>query len=236
MSTFPPYFLFSLRLEAKSVPAGRAKLTPEFLSEKYELPALGNFAPHQSPSPRRGARTDAARPAGTADFHVRFGWRADGLFLTVILRGKNRPVTVTPQQLETSDSFSLMLDTRDVRVIHRATKFCHRLLFTPADPENSAPGAAPGAVWLPIHRAKAHPTPVDVTRFETAYAARKDGWSLSVFIPGDTLTGYDPAEHTRIGLSYVLFDNEFGWLAQQLPDYFPVTEDPSLWAAVDLVG
>ena len=70
---------------------------------------------------------------------------------------------------------------------------------------------------------------------ETAYAARKDGWSLSVFIPGDTLTGYDPAEHTRIGLSYVLFDNEFGWLTQQLPDYFPVAEDPSLWAAVDLV-
>ena len=159
MSTFPPYFLFSLRLEAKSVPAGRAKLrslgehrinTNDKLSEKYELPALGNFAPHQSPSPRRGARTDAARPAGTADFHVRFGWRADGLFLTVILRGKNRPVTVTPQQLETSDSFSLMLDTRDVRVIHRATKFCHRLLFTPADPENSAPGFRRGRPpWLP---------------------------------------------------------------------------------------
>ena len=227
MSTFPPHFLFSLRFEAKSVPAGRAKLTPEFLGEKYELPALGSFPPPQ---------TAAAKSVGTPDFHFRFGWRADGLFLTVVLRGKKKPVAVVPQRLEASDSLSLMLDTRDVRVIHRATKFCHRLLFTPIDPKNAAAGAAPGAVWLPIHRAKAHPNPVDTARFETAYAAKKDGWSMSVFMPGDTLTGYDPAEHTRIGLSFILFDSEFGWLTQQLPDYFPVAEDPSLWAAVDLVG
>lgn len=225
MSTFPPNFLFSLRIEAKSVPAGRAKLTPEFLSERYELPVLGKYPPPQT----------GEAVAGRPDFHFRFGWRADGLFLTAILRGKKRPVAVTPQRLETSDSLSFMLDTRDVRVIHRATKFCHRLLFTPIGPKNASSGATPGAVWLPIHRAKAHPNPVDVTRFETAYAAKKDGWSLSVFIPGDTLTGYDPEEHNRIGVSFVLFDNEFGWLTQQLPDYFPVTEDPSLWAAVDLV-
>lgn len=226
MSTFPPNFLFSLRLDAKSVPAGRTRLTPEFLGAEYELPALGRYAP-----PRTGASDAAGRP----DFHFRFGWRADGLFLTVILRGKKRPVVVAPQRLETSDALSLMLDTRDVRVIHRATRFCHRLLFTPIDPKSDTSGAAPGAVWLPIHRAKAHPNPVDTARFETAYAAKKDGWQLSVFIPGDTLTGYDPAEHTRIGMSFVLFDNEFGWLTQQLPDYFPVAEDPSLWAAVDLV-
>ncbi len=232
MSTFPPYFLFSLRFEARRVPAGKVKLTPAFLGEEYEFPALWKFAP--PPAVQADSRTAPA--PSEPDFRFRFGWRDDGLFLTILLGGKKQPVRVSPLKLETSDSVSLMLDTRDVRVIHRATKFCHRLLFTPAGPQNKTEGGAPGAVWLPIHRAKAHPNPVDTSRFETAYAAKKDGWSLSVFIPRDTLTGYDPAEHSRIGMSFVLFDNEFGWIAQQLPDYFPVTEDPSLWAAVDLVG
>ena len=236
MSTFPPYFLFSFRFEAKKVPAGKIRLKPEFLGKNYEFPALWRFTPPKPPAGSKLSGAAPAPPAETAqpDFHFRMGWREDGLFLTILIAGNKQPVQVNPKKLETSDSFSFMLDTRDVRIIHRATKFCHRLLFTPADTQKANREEKPSLVWLPIHRAKAHPNPVDTGRFETAYAAKPDGWSLSVFIPGDTLTGYDPAEHDRIGMSFILFDNEFGWISQQLPDYFPVTEDPSLWCAVDL--
>ena len=131
MSTFPPYFLFSFRFEAKKVPAGKTKLKPEFLGENYEFPALWRFTP---PKPQAGPKLsgNASPPpaeTGAPDFHFRMGWREDGLFLTILLAGKKQPVQVNPQKLETSDSLSFMLDTRDVRIIHRATKFCHRLLL-----------------------------------------------------------------------------------------------------------
>ncbi|MGI5832855.1 MAG: hypothetical protein ACOX6D_10070 [Thermoguttaceae bacterium] len=241
MSTFPPYFLFSLRFEAKKVPTGKVKLTPEYLGEKYEFPALWEFTPQAATSDRKLSSADsesnrgAGKKVGQPEFHFRMGWREDGLFLTVLLAGKKFPVQVNPRKLEASDSFSFMLDTRDVRIIHRATKFCHRFLLTPADPRHSNQATRPSVVWLPIHRAKAHPNPVDTSRFEIACDTQPGGWSLSLFMPGDTLTGYDPKEYSRIGVGFILFDNEFGSISQQLPDDFPVMEDPSLWAAVDLI-
>lgn len=238
MSTFPPYFLFRLCHDAKKVPSGPLTLTPEFLGTEYEIPALWTFTPPASGrTPQKSlfnADANGSAEPGTPEFHFRLGWREDGLVLTVCLGGKRRPVYVNPTRLEASDSFSFYLDTRDVRDVHRGTKFCHRLLFLPVDSTSEARGGTARAVWLPIHRAKALPNPVDVSRFEIAYQPESDGWRLSAYIPGDTLTGYDPLEHNRIGFSFTLFDNEFGWMAMQLPEFFPSAEDPSLWAALNL--
>ena len=233
MSTFPPFFIFRLRYEAKKFPDGKFVLEPELLGPDYEIPALWRFAPLSARhfSGQNKPQDDQTGGEVTPDFHFRFAWREDGVLLTLLLQGKKCPVQVNSNKYDTSDSFSLFLDTRDVRDLHRSTKFCHRLLFLPA-PES---GENPSALWLPIHRAKAHPNPVDITRFQLAFDRTPESWRLSAFIPGDTLTGYEPLEHSRLGISFSLFDNEFGWISQQLPDFFPVAEDPSLWASLDLV-
>lgn len=170
----------------------------------------------------------ASGSTGQESFDFRIGWHEKGILLTVILSGKNRPLFCDPSKLETSDGLYLVLDTRDVRDIQRGTRYSHRFLFFPTSTDSKT--AIPKAFWLPIHRAKAQPNPVDVSRFRLASEVRKDGYSLSVFIPGETLTGFDPKEHNRLGFHYTLQDNELGhYVLQHLP-LFPVEEVPSLWA------
>lgn len=227
MSSLPEHFLFRLEFAAKKLAAMPKKLMPETLGPAWSVPFFEHFRPSFG---NRSKSNDEAESAAAFDF--RFGWHERGVALTVALSGKSRRPYCDPTKLETSDSFRLILDTRDVRDVHRATRYCHRFLFLPDDAKAGV--GAPQAFWLPIHRAKASPNPVDVARIALAAEIKADGWTLSAFLPADLLTGYDPLEHTRIGLWFSLFDNELGWFNLQHPNTFPVEEDPSLWSAVDL--
>lgn len=223
MTTLPEHFLFRLQFKAAHFEKSRSALAPETLSSDYKIPFVDRY-----PLPGRTAKHDGAA------FDLRLGWHERGLFLTAILTGKQRPPLCERARPETSDSLAFFFDTRDVRDIHRATKFCHRFLFLPTETDVKS-DAGPLAFWLPIHRAKAHPNPIDTARFQLAAKMRKDGWSLSAFLPADTLTGYDPNEHSRVGFWFSLFDNELGRFNLQHPSTFPAEEDPSLWSALDLV-
>lgn len=222
MSTLPEHFLFRLQFTARRLDAVPATLAPETLSADYRIPFGERF-----PLPSRAGANDEAA------FDFRIGWHENGLILTAVLSGKKRPPLCERTRQETSDALSFFFDTRDVRDVHRATKFCHRFLFLPTETDVKT-GGAPAAFWLPIHRAKTPPNPVDTARFRLAAALRKDGWSLSAFLPADTLTGYDPNEHSRVGFWYSLFDNELGRFNLQHPSTFPADEDPSLWSVLDL--
>jgi len=224
MSTLPEHFLFRLQFSAVKVEADPSALTPEILPAECRIPFVVRY-----PLPAAGEEDTAP------EFDFRVGWHERGLFLTAILTGKHRPPVCERNRPETSDALSFFFDTRDVRDIHRATKFCHRFLFLPTETDIRGGGGNPVPFWFPIHRAKAHPNRIDTARFGLASAIRPDGWSLSVFIPSDMLTGYDPNEHSRVGIWFSLFDNELGRFRLQHSPAFPAEEDPSLWAVLDLV-
>ena len=246
MSNIPSNFIFRLSFPCQHLTKDPKTIVPEALDSSFRIP----YGAHQSWGGSGGmlhdrrsvkfrgfeqvaqeaeSESDKAKEAsGRGTFDFRIGWHETGLLLTVILSGKSHPLFCDPSKLETSDGLYFVLDTRDVRDVQRGTRYSHRFLFFPTSTDSKT--AIPKAFWLPIHRAKVQPNPVDVSRFRLASEVRKDGYSLSVFIPGETLTGFDPKEHNRLGFHYTLQDNELGhYVLQHLP-LFPVEKVPSLWS------
>jgi hypothetical protein len=66
-------------------------------------------------------------------------------------------------------------------------------------------------------------------------SSRNDGYLLEAFIPTDALTGFDPAEHPRLGFTYAVLDRELGEQTFGVGSPLPYQEDPSLWATLELV-
>lgn len=173
---------------------------------------------------------ETGKAARQGDAELRLGWNEKGIALMLLVTGRKEPVWSRASQPEESDGLQLCLDTRDVRNVHRATRFCHRLILMPG-------GAGPKeekatAIWVPIHRAKNHPNPVAVDRIAIHATIRPDGYRLDAMIPGDVLTGFEPAEHPRLGFHHVIADRELGnrYLAVAPP--FPHDQDPGLWCTL----
>jgi hypothetical protein len=156
-----------------------------------------------------------------------------GLAFAVEMRGKKQPPWCRESRPEDSDGFHVWIDTRDVKSIHRAGRFCHRFLFLPGGggPRQNQPMAE----WLSIHRAREHPRPVQPRQLEVRSQRRKDGYLLEAFIAAEALTGFDPAEHPRLGFTYAVIDRELGEQTFTVGSPMPYQDDPSLWGTLELV-
>lgn len=164
---------------------------------------------------------------------VRAAWSEAGLALKVLVQGKRQPPWCRPARLEDSDGLQVWIDTRDVHNVHRAGRFCHAFVFMPGG--GGPRGEMPIAQWIPIHRAKEHPRPVEPEQLGVRSRRTGDGYELDALIPAQALTGFDPTEHPRLGFNYALIDREFGEQTLSVGSPMPYQEDPSLWATLELV-
>lgn len=87
---------------------------------------------------------------------------------------------------------------------------------------------------LPIHRAREHPNPVREKLLQSHCKLLSDGYILEAWIPAEALTGFDPAEHPRLGFTYAVMDRELGEQTFGVGSPMPYQEDPSLWATLEL--
>jgi hypothetical protein len=92
------------------------------------------------------------------------------------------------------------------------------------------------AEWLPINRAREQPRPIAAELLQAVWQPRDDGYILDALLPAEALTGFDPAEHTRLGFTYAVVDRELGEQTFGVGSPMPYQEDPSLWATLELVG
>jgi hypothetical protein len=164
---------------------------------------------------------------------VRAAWSEAGLAFTVLVRGKRQAPWCRVNCPEDSDGVWLWIDTRDVHNVHRATRFCHAFLFLPVGGGNRL--ADPIGRWIPIHRARENPRPIDAEQLKLLSRRAKDGYVLDVFLPAAALTGYDPQEHPRLGFTYLVVDRELGEQTFSADRPMPFEEDPSLWATLELI-
>ncbi|MEN6458040.1 MAG: hypothetical protein ABFC63_03855 [Thermoguttaceae bacterium] len=193
----------------------------------------------------------------TAWADVRAAWNEAGLAMALLVHGKRLPPASDPSRPEQTDGLHVWIDTRDVRNVHRAGRFCHRFAFLAPDvtsdptaraaagrssrvaraPSRKREGGATKceALFLPIHRARELPRPVAPESLQTRCQVLKDGYFLEALIPADALTGFDPAEHPRLGFAYAVLDRELGEQTFGVGNPMPYREDPSLWATLDLV-
>lgn len=184
------------------------------LDESYRLPSFGELE---------------GRPL-FAD--VRGAWSERGFSFWVQVTSKRQMPWCRDSRLDDSDGFSVWIDTRNTKNIHRASRFCHRWAFLPTGGGRRL--AEPVAAPLPINRAKEHPKPPPANSLRVRSAMRVDGYVLEAHIASSALTGFDPDEHPRIGFSFAVIDRELGWQTFTLGPEFPFVEDPSLWGELEL--
>jgi len=176
---------------------------------------------------------DLAAIDGTPGFAtVRMAWDEKGLYFALDVP-RRRGVSVNPKRPHKGDAFFLWIDTRDVRDAPRAGRFCHHFIALP----RVATGPKTLAAWqAPIQRAREQAHICRPEQLATASILRPDGYSLELAIPAAALTGYDPSEAPRLGMTYMVTESSTSqkqlW---NVPSHLPFAHDPSTWAVIELV-
>ncbi|MDR1922856.1 MAG: hypothetical protein LBQ66_00660 [Planctomycetaceae bacterium] len=193
----------------------------ESLGESYRLPDVSLL------------ESSEVGVSGGGDVDFRVGWNERGFAVAAKITSKKQSLWCRAVSPNESDGVQICLDTRDLKTVHRATQFCHRLVFLPM--VSDAGRSEPSAFWLPIHRAKLHPNPIDVTKIKLKSKIFNNGYELSVFIPQEVLTGFEPIEYPSLGFHFVLVDREIGNRYFLVAPPFPYDQDPSIWGTLELV-
>jgi hypothetical protein len=217
-------------------------LAPRFLF-RFAVPVL-----HRAPIWKAGgieldeshrlmhlAELDSGTPDRERQFaDVRMAWSVEGLLINVKVEGKKQPVWCRDDRLEDSDGLQVWIDTRATLNIHRASRYCHRFVFLPSG--GGSGNAEPVADQLLINRARENARPIRPRELQVASKITKSGYWLAGFVPGTALGGYDPHQHRQLGFTYAVYDRELGMQTFANGPAFPFDEDPTCWAALDLVG
>lgn len=216
----PPRFLFQFAVPAQQRSPIWTKGGVK-LDEACRLPDLAGLDRETPASERRFA-------------DVRLAWAPEGVAMTVVVKEKSQPVWCRETRFEESDGLQVWIDTRATHTLHRATKFCHRFAFTPAG--GGRGDKDPVADQMLINRARENARPVKPRELQVRSKLTKDGYQMAVFMPAQSLGGYDPAQYPRLGFNYAVIDRELGVQTFASGVGMPFDEDPSCWATLDLAG
>jgi len=212
---FPKPFLYRFRFPCEYVAATDVAA----LNEIHQLPNVNQL---------EGADLRDKLP-----YDFRIGWHETGLSFALTVSNKKQSLWCRSTQPDESDGIQICLDTRDIKDIHRASRFCHRLLFMPIG--GGRDQSHPTAFWLPIHRAKEHPNSIDLSQIKMQSQISADGYQLAVFLPGKVLTGFEPEEYPNLGFHFVVIDREYGNSYFLISPPLPHDQDPSLWGTLTMV-
>ena len=210
---FSKAFLYRFRF-----PCGYAALGTT-LEGTYQLPQV--------------SRLENSDLQDSLSYDFRIGWNETGLLFSLIVSNKRQSLWCRNTQPDESDGIQICLDTRDIKDIHRASRFCHRLFFMPIG--SGQDQAHPTAVWLPIHRAKEHPNSIDLSQIKMSSKVSLAGYRLDVFLPGKILTGFDPVEYPNLGFHFAILDREHGNSYFLASPPLPHDQDPSLWGTLSMI-
>lgn len=216
MQLVPNRFLFRIQHPCPYVPG-----IPDDDEDLFHLPEscrLDNFADMDG-------RTNFA--------DLRLAWNEAGLALQVEVRGKEKPPLGDASRPHLSDGVTLWMDTRDARTSHRASRFCHQFHFLPTGAGEDK--EEPTVTQSKIHRAlqDAPLAPPHAIAFRCR--RRATGYRLAAFLPAEVLTGFDPEQNPRMGIFYVVRDDELGEQSLGAASGLPYAEDPTLWSVLELV-
>ena len=170
---------------------------------------------------------------GRADFaDVWACWNDSGLAVACRVTGKQKPLRCEARSFWTGDNFRLCTDMRAARTNRRATRYCQQFYFLPTGggPKKTEPVAGVNK----IQRAREDAPPMPVERIQVASRVSTTGYALTAYIPAACLSGFDPAEHPRIGFYYMLEDADHGQQYLTIGDDLYWYVDPSTWATAVL--
>jgi hypothetical protein len=159
-------------------------------------------------------------------------WNEGGLYLAVRVEGRKRGLRCDPQKFREGDNIRLCIDTRDARTNRRATRTCHQFYILPAG--GGADGRKAAIGTSPFQRAREDAPAVDESLLVAASTVSKTGYIVEAHIPARCLTGFDPAEHPKLGFYYLVEDLDLGEQYLTVGDDLYWYVDPSTWATAVL--
>lgn len=164
---------------------------------------------------------------------VYWAWNEDGFYLAYDVPNRTSRPQADPKQWWKKNGFRLCIDTRDARDNKRATRYCHLFYLLPTG--GGAKGNQPVAGIHRMSRSKEPPPAVDVRKIKVASIVTRNGYSVEAAFPAACLSGWNPAEHPRIGIYYKVKDSQFGGQHLSSDDDLGWNVDPSTWATGVLV-
>lgn len=198
---------------------------------RARMPKLDGTLAGWTTAERLPALSEIDRQTEFAD--VRACWNDTGLAFGCRVTGKKQRLRCAPARFWEGDNIRLCTDMRDARSNRRASRFCQQFFFLPTG--GGRRKSEPVAGVNPIQRAREEAPEVSADSISIAAEVTATGYSLEAFIPGACLSGFDPAEHPRIGFYYIVEDGDHGQQFLTIGDELAWHVDPSTWATARLV-
>ena len=132
------------------------------------------------------------------------GWSERGLYFAVNVK-RAAGASVDRRRPLHGDGLQIWLDTRNVRSVHRASRYCHHFYFLPATGQTKPRGGQ-----TRIRRARAHSGLCESSELPVASDTSGTGYRLEAHLPAKALTGFDPEENRLLGFTYLLQDRRQG--------------------------
>lgn len=163
---------------------------------------------------------------------VKVAWNDSGLGFSARISGKTERPKCDSHQPDTGDRIQLWINTRNSQTIHRPTKFCHRFVLLPTGGGPKRTGAFVKSQPIAISNESLASPNVEKVRLHAEVSST--GYELEAWFPVEVFTGFDPSNHSRLGLHYLIHDHELGTQALASVSDFRFETDPSLWQTVEL--
>jgi hypothetical protein len=163
---------------------------------------------------------------------VRVGWNPQGLGIAIL--ADTKALSASPQDRpEGFADVNVWIDTRDTRNVSRATRFCHRFsarLTLGADRKSLAVDLSQRAIARAVADAPIGP----IDQLSARADLTRAGWIFELFLPAGALHGFDPEINRRLGFAYQVSDHQREDQFLGVGRDFPLGENPSLWATLEL--
>jgi hypothetical protein len=180
--------------------------------------------------------TPGAVDGATEFAEIRLAWNPAGFGISVEVRGKKEAVECHPLTPTTSDGVSLWIDTRHTQTVHRATRYCHQFCALPAGagPKKQRPSVTK----IPLGRSGEESPIASAKGTDSSLGVwsqiNDDGYLLELWIPAESLAGFDPDASRQLGFYALVRDAELGEQFLTVGREFPFEHDPSLWQNLEL--
>lgn len=159
---------------------------------------------------------------------INMGWNEEGLSFYCHINTPFKDVFYP--SIARGDSLELFIDTRDVKTQRFTTKFCHHLFFLPQELDGVKLGE------ITRFRGDEKRELVDVKDIHFQSDIQKKSYTLKIFIPSQSLYGYDPDQCDHLGFTYRV--NRCGRAPQHfsaITEEFAFEQQPSLWSSLRLI-
>jgi hypothetical protein len=121
----------------------------------------------------------------------------------------------------------LFIDTRDVKSAGTTHKFCHHFIFHTGETDG------PPAMEISRFRTDDRHPPCDPSMLQLI---KKSKCRIHLYLPSESLFGYDPKQFHRMGFTYRIKSKELGTQLFAVHDAeFKIEQHPALWGSLKLM-